>query len=254
MKKKKLTGGEDLFKSEIKSSLIFHIPHSRTLIPDYSGFDLTLIDNEIQLLTDHATEDIFNIPDTNKIVFPFSRIFCDVERLPDDQEEMEKFGRGFYYTKTDSEKELRKLNKRHKKTIFNEYYLKHHKILFDKVSQSLISTGIATIIDCHSFSNSPFNSDLNKEVDRPDVCIGTDSYHTPKFLENMVRIGFEKHNLKVEINSPYSGTIVPTKYYKSNEGVYSIMIEINRTLYMRDGKVDFRKVAWVNSIIREIFA
>jgi N-formylglutamate amidohydrolase len=36
----------------------------------------------------------------------------------------------------------------------------------------------------------------------------------------------------VEINAPYQGTIVPAKHYKKDPNVHSIMIEVNRRLYM----------------------
>jgi hypothetical protein len=42
----------ELFEDEINQSYLFHIPHSRTLIPDYTGFSLDRISKEIHLLTD----------------------------------------------------------------------------------------------------------------------------------------------------------------------------------------------------------
>jgi N-formylglutamate deformylase len=34
------------------------------------------------------------------------------------------------------------------------------------------------------------------------------------------------------MNSPFAGSIVPSIYYQKNKNVHSIMIEINRNLYM----------------------
>ncbi len=34
------------------------------------------------------------------------------------------------------------------------------------------------------------------------------------------------------MNNPFSGTIVPLKYYSKNINVHSVMLEINRSLYM----------------------
>ena len=75
-------------KSIFTESLIFHIPHSSIHIPFTTGFEVSLIQSQINLLTDIGTDLIFNVPNTERIVTPFSRVFCDVERLPDDEEEI----------------------------------------------------------------------------------------------------------------------------------------------------------------------
>lgn len=98
-----------LFNDYFLKSIVLHIPHSKTLIPseainDYVSQDI--LNNEISLLTDHATDEIFDINNIDKIIFPYNRVFCDVERLNDDEEIMFKYGRGFYYTKTDDGKIL----------------------------------------------------------------------------------------------------------------------------------------------------
>lgn len=70
--------GLDLFSGEIEDSYIFHIPHSKTEIPEQFKSDFVstkLMANEINLLTDFATDEIFTIGSLSKVVFPYSRIF-----------------------------------------------------------------------------------------------------------------------------------------------------------------------------------
>jgi len=43
------------------------------------------------------------------------------------------------------------------------------------------------IIDCHSFPKSPLPYELNQEKSRPEICIGTDNFHTSKKLKNSFR-------------------------------------------------------------------
>jgi N-formylglutamate deformylase len=38
--------------------------------------------------------------------------------------------------------------------------------------------------------------------------------------------------LSIAINKPFAGTLIPMKFYKQDKRVESIMIEINRKLYM----------------------
>ena len=242
------------FNEYFKESLIFHIPHSSTFIPFKIGYDESLIENEIQLLTDWYTDKIFDVEGTKKLVTPWSRVFCDVERLDDENEEMFKMGRGFYYTKTDDGKDLRDEHRLDIKTLIKQkYYNKHHRIFENLVQETLDVNGFATIIDCHSFSNVPFKTDLNQDLNRPDICIGIDDYHTPLWLLHLIKNKFVGEGFSVKINNPYSGTIVPQKFYKTYSLVSSIMIEINRDLYMKNDIVIFEKVKNLNKIISEIF-
>ena len=50
------------------------------------------LQGEISLLTDFATDRIFDIADTTKLIFPYSKVFCDVERLDDANEVMFSVG------------------------------------------------------------------------------------------------------------------------------------------------------------------
>ena len=249
-----MTSNEDIFQQEVQDSFIFHIPHSNTLIPDYTGFDINRIDNEIQLLTDFATEDIFSLVGFDKIVFPYSRIFCDVERLPDADEPMFKQGRGFFYTNSDNGAILREDIDGIKDKVYKEFYLKHHREFEYMVKSKLNSVGFVNIVDCHSFANVPFESDLIKDQIRPDICIGTDEFHTPKFLVDIISQKCIEHGYSFQVNNPYAGTIVPLKFYKKNNLVNSVMIEINRDLYMKDSVVNYNSVIKLNNFIKNIFS
>jgi|26BtaG_2_1085354.scaffolds.fasta_scaffold03372_7 N-formylglutamate amidohydrolase len=248
--------GLNLFSDEIESSFIFHIPHSKTEIPEQFKSDFVsteLMESEIKLLTDFATDEIFTIGNTTKLVFPYSRIFCDVERLDDENEVMFEYGRGFYYTKTDSGQLLRENLNGNKELIYNDFYLKHHEALTNLVDQKLNKNNFPLIVDCHSFADTPFSSDIEQGADRPDFCIGTDELHTPKWLVNMVYAFLTNQGYSVKINYPYVGTIVPMKHYQVNENVRSIMIEINRKLYMDDGIVNDSKVSKLNQLMSDLF-
>jgi N-formylglutamate amidohydrolase len=62
-----------------------------------------------------------------------------------------------------------------------------------------------------------------------------DPYHTPEDLIQLIRNFFEGINLTVEINKPFPGCYVPIKFLHQENRVKSIMIEINRELYMNEG-------------------
>jgi N-formylglutamate amidohydrolase len=240
---------EDTFLDEIRGQIILHIPHSKTEIPIYEGFNTKLIESETNLLVDHATDKIFNIPNVESLVFKYNRIFCDVERLDDEVEPLFKKGRGFYYTHTDGGELLRETLPHIKSKIKSDYYDRHHHKLEEMVEERLEKYDTSLIIDCHSFTDQPFQSDFDKGSGRPDICLGTDDYHTPKWLITKMETHFRNHNLTVKINSPYSGTIIPLKYYQKDKRVKGIMIEINRNLYMENGQVNEVKVQRLNDMI-----
>jgi len=49
---------------------------------------------------------------------------------------------------------------------------------------------------------------------------------------------FKSHGYRVEINRPYKGTTVPTRYHQKDARVLSIMVEINKGLYLEDNSLE----------------
>lgn len=67
---------------------------------------------------------------------------------------------------------------------------------------------------------------------RPDFNIGTDAYHATESLRNFSLDFFETKGYSILENDPYAGAITPLKYYQKDKRIKSIMLEINRKLYM----------------------
>lgn len=217
--------------------LVLHIPHSSTEIPLREGYVSTQeeINQEIIKLTDWYTDDLFDSEKDDKIVAPFSRIFCDVERFADDDlEVMAKFGMGVLYEKLDNGNQLRKVTPELKSNVLNNYYWKHHLMLNNAVKNHLEQTELCLILDCHSFPSSPFTCALVQDNNTPDFNIGTDSFHTPSYLIEASREFFKSRGLTLGIDSPYSGSIVPMEYYQKDPRVSSIMLEVNRRMYLNE--------------------
>ena len=217
--------------------LILHIPHSSDNIPFKDGYvvDETIFNNEILKLTDWYTDDLFHSDTDEMIIANFSRIFCDPERFSEDEhEEMASVGMGVLYEKTDDNLLMRKITPELRTKILDEYYRVHHQKLNNAVNQQLEKYGKAIIIDCHSMSDIPFIRDKDQNTKRTDYSIGIDSIHTSNELLQTTLNFFSDCGIEVAINSPYSGTIVPMEYYQKNENVHSIMIEVNRKLYLDD--------------------
>lgn len=237
--------------------IILHIPHSSPHVPFYDGFiiEKQTIHDEINLLTDWFTDELFDLP-YPKLVTPFSRVFCDVERFEDDSHEvMSQKGMGMCSTHLDNGDLMRVVEPGLRERIKSDYYIPHHRALEALTTELLYKYGQVTIIDCHSFSNIPFNRDLNKDIPRPDFCLGVDEYHTPENLYRPVQELLINLGYTVGINNPYSGTLIPMRYYQKNRNVNGLMIEINRRLYMTTLNGEIVKTAGferTKNIVKEI--
>ena len=222
------------------SRLIIHIPHASTHIPFRDGFlvDGARIERELLTLTDWHTDDLFvdAARDDHLVAAGFSRIFCDVERFADDHREvMAKFGMGVLYETTDAGEPMRDVTPELRKRILERYYRPHHARLEKAVEAELDRVGRAVIVDAHSYPDIPLKRDLDPRRPRPVFNIGTDPFHTPQELVDASVRFFEERGYSLGVDWPYKGTIVPLAWHGKDKRVSSIMLEVNRRLYLEDG-------------------
>jgi N-formylglutamate amidohydrolase len=216
--------------------VLIHVPHSSTYIPsEEEGFfvvDRGKLQYELDVMTDHYCDELFDTGD-EMVRFPVSRLVCDPERFRNDCDEvMSAVGMGTVYTKCSDGVELKKITSEHREVLLKRYYDGHHKRFEAAVERKLDENGECIIIDGHSFYEEPLPYELDQDRDRPDICIGTDSFHTPECITDGLMHYFEQKGYRVEINKPFAGTMIPMKYYHKNPKVMSVMIEVNRKLYM----------------------
>jgi N-formylglutamate deformylase len=147
---------------------------------------------------------------------------------------MSKFGMGVLYEKFDNGNQLRKVSLKLKSVVLKDYYWKHHNRLNATVKNHLEQMESCLILDCHSFPSSPITCALVQDHNTPDFNIGTDSYHTPLYLIEASEEFFKSRGLSLGIDTPYSGSIVPMEYYKKDPRVSSIMLEVNRRMYLNE--------------------
>ena len=221
--------------------MIFHIPHSSTVIPPDLRSTLLLDDQELEaellLMTDAFTDDLFGThagDDDTVVTFPVSRLVVDPERFLDDSvETMAGIGMGVIYERTSSGGPLRNNpSLEERDALIQGFYMPHHKRLNGATESELSRSDHALILDCHSFPLLPLPYEHDQDPDRPDICIGTDDFHTPEHLLEVAKQAVTDEELTCKVNSPFSGSIVPRRYYGQDRRVSSIMIEVNRSLYM----------------------
>ena len=215
-------------------SLVLHIPHASTAFPDGCKYHFSDLDDEEKLLIDYYTDELF-LPDNpdrriDNVVFPYCRLYCDVERMIDDP--LEKKGFGVSY--------LREIpiqygyRARYFSTAYHVWnkYLEHHSTASMKILQPVAPL----VIDCHSFSSRPnlLDNEPPKDI---DICIGfnEDITKPDKVVIGNICKYFSDCGYHIGINKPFSNSKtfpLPSNRY------HSVMIEVNKRLYMNESTLE----------------
>ncbi len=144
------------------------------------------------------------------------------------------------------------LTRKKRQELLERYYIPHHQKLTEAVEESLLANHHCLIIDGHSFPALPLPYELEQTAFRPDFCLGTDDFHTSEELVATVEKELESCGYSIARDQPFSGTIVPMKHYRKDQRVQSLMIEINRWLYLgEDYSIDSERVEiWIEVLRR----
>ena len=240
---------------------VLHIPHSSGEIPrDLRSRFLvsdTVLHRELLQMTDWYTDELFALPASEAVAvrFPFSRLVLDPERFLNDKlEVMASHGMGLIYTRLSDGRPLRSApTPEERQVLIARFYDPHHEALTTAVRAALAEHDCCLVVDCHSFPSQPLPCDLNQDADRPDICIGTDAFHTPGWLLQVGAERFAAAGLTVAVDRPYSGALVPIEFFGRQCQVFAIMIEINRRLYMHEDSGDKRQAfGEIAGIVRDV--
>jgi N-formylglutamate deformylase len=222
--------------------VILHLPHDSVAIPDSVRRQFVLDDaalkNELLRMTDHFTGELFRgiFPPKQVVRAGVSRLVVDVERFDDDSmEPMAARGMGAVYMKTHSAEVLRfPVSDEQRAALLEAYYYPHHQALTMAVNRALDGHNRSLLIDAHSFPAKPLPYEVDQTSARPEICIGTDDFHTSADLLLHFENAFRTSGFTTAVNKPFSGALVPRRFYGIDSRVSSIMIEIRRDIYMNE--------------------
>lgn len=217
------------------SPILIHLPHASLEVPAEWRGGFALGDAELQMellaMTDRFTDELFEIKGAERLVFPVSRLVVDPERFRDDrQEPMAAKGMGAYYVRTHRGEPMR--TEKGREEALARYYDPHHAALEEWADRARAAYPAALLIDAHSFPDRPHPCDLDPLFPRPDICLGTDPSHTPSELTAWAGAAFQSQGWTVEVDRPYRGTMTPASRYRKDPAMHSLMVELNRRLYM----------------------
>jgi len=191
--------------------VVLHIPHSSRPIPAEERQAICWDDAELQTellrMTDTYTDELLPLTpvEAGSVVFPISRLICDVERFPSDEDEpMVARGMGVIYTRTSKGDFLRtQPDAATRQSLLDCWYWPHHSQLEHIVNQVVMRSGVCLIVDCHSFPSVALPYELNQTGQRADFCVGTDSFHTPSLIRDMIVAAVREAGYSVAVNEPF---------------------------------------------------
>jgi N-formylglutamate deformylase len=99
------------------------------------------------------------------------------------------------------------------------------------VSEQLEKRDGCLLVDLHSFPREA-KAYEDASLARPHVCIGFDDAHVDAVLRDRWSAQIREHGLEVAFNTPFAGSLVPSRFYQRDRRVRSLMIELRRDLYM----------------------
>ena len=232
---------------------LVHIPHDGTMIPaellrsvcvpikELIRQHNALRDTEVTAFAPRNADETLR--------FPISRVFCDVERFIE-AEPMDSHGMGFCYTHGFDGTRLKQVTK----TIRDQtlvYYAEHHRKLnaFCKETDSIF------LLDLHSYSPQivPEENRINGRS-FPEVCLG---YESPWIREDVIaaaKNAFSALGLTVDLNYPYSGSMVPSSLLHDPQicDCISLMIEIRRDVYMNQNGILLHRTELLRKAVEQI--
>ena len=117
-------------------------------------------------------------------------------------------------------------------------YMPFHDALRDLLEETHRIFGGALLIDCHSMPSIAGPSDNDMGADRPDIILG-DRYGTAcasEITQEAERI-LKDLGYSATRNNPYAGGFNTEHYGRPNRGLHALQIEINRSLYMNESRL-----------------
>ena len=194
------------------------------------------LSNELLRMTDAYTNELFppTPVEAGRVVFPLSRLICDVERFSSDEDEpMAIRGDGRHlYPHLMGQLLRAQPDPVSRKSILDRWYWPHHSKLERMVNGVVARLGACLIVDCHSFPSVALPYELDQIGQRADFCIGTDPFHSPSSVRDAIVEAIREAGYSVTIDAPFAGALVPLASYLTDRRIWSVMIEVNRRLYM----------------------
>jgi len=229
----------EIHRHPAASAVVILAPHGGRVIPlEHQGAFVVspqALEVEQDLMVDHHTDVLARrlVEKTGAcaIINTLSRFVVDVERFPDEREEMNQVGMGVLYTHGSQRQLIRDMNRTNREALL-QFFHDYSATVTTLVGEVLDHHGHALILDLHSFPRAPLPYELHHDERRPELCLGHEAPHIPSMF--LTKLRHELTDWDITDNEPFHGSYVPLQYFGSDPRVTSVMLEIRRDTYLRE--------------------
>ncbi|MCY4512802.1 MAG: N-formylglutamate amidohydrolase [Bdellovibrionales bacterium] len=233
------------------SELFLTIPHSGRKIPPEAFWLKTLPQSVLCCDVDAFVDELYapTIKQLNltSFLFPWHRYAVDVNRFPEDRTCQTVEGAPLHLSdETPSEIHWHKttkgdflikkpLSKKRHQQLINKYYNPFHRKIQEEFKKRK-RQGSVYLLDLHSMPSIGEDFHRDRGQKRAQIVIGNRKGHSSehKFLE-LVLSSYKRVGFEVVLNQPYQGGRITEFYGSPKEGQHALQVEINRSLYMKEG-------------------
>jgi N-formylglutamate amidohydrolase len=229
----------EIHRHSAASAVVILAPHGGRVIPaehrDAFLISPEALEVEQDLMIDHHTDllarALVERTGASAVINTLSRFVVDVERFPDEREEMNQVGMGVLYTHGSQRQPIRNMERTHQGALL-EFFHDYSAAITNLVGEVLDRHDHALILDLHSFPLSPLPYELHHDERRPQLCLGHEEPHVPSVFMQQLR--HELADWDITDNEPFHGSYVPLQFLGSNPRVTSVMLEIRRDTYLTE--------------------
>ncbi len=119
------------------------------------------------------------------------------------------------------------------------YYDPYHTQLASLIDAAHAAFGVSCHIDCHSMKSVGNSMNIDVGQDRPDMVVSDlEGQASDPFLLRWVATTLRSLGYRVQVNHPYRGAEIVRRHGQPAAGRHSIQIEIKRSLYMDEARVE----------------
>jgi N-formylglutamate deformylase len=239
--------------------LVLDSPHSGSFYP--ADFAPIVGPERYRRAEDMAVDVLFDgAPEVGAVLLAarFGRIYCDVNRAPDDLDPAAIAGNFGADLRPSAKARLGKgviwqavppdgaplyagpLPAASVRARLSDYWQPYHATLEALLDETHARFGRVFHLDCHSMqavSNAMHEEGVGRA--RPDIVISDRDGTTcdPGFLEAASDL-LEAEGFRVTINDPYKGAEIVRRYGRPAAGRHSLQLELNRRLYMDEERLE----------------
>ncbi|WP_190972533.1 N-formylglutamate amidohydrolase [Bifidobacterium myosotis] len=224
--------------------VIIHTPHAGLLIPDMPGCRLAspaMFERTAAIVRDrHAAplgRFLRSATGGTLMIAHATRLWCDVERYPDDREIMNRVGMGAIPVADIDGDDLYETgyspdaNERGRR--FRLMYAPWHRMLDHLADGMIADTGRATLLDAHTYPKDPLPFEPHKGEPRPEVTVGHNGDIPSRRLAERVAGRLADLGLTVGLNTARHGAITPNN--ADPRRITAVKIAVREDAAERDG-------------------